>query len=70
MSEIFIPARLKGFPLLTAGKLYDCHLFIWETKKLLDFHGSGNSMRESLKYNHNQINKRFHIKKEKLLANL
>jgi len=46
MSEIFIPARLKGFPLLTAGKLYDCHLFIWETKKLLDFHVSGNSMRE------------------------
>jgi len=31
MSEIFIPARLKGFPLLTAGKLYDCHLFIWES---------------------------------------
>lgn len=46
MSEIFIPARLKGFPLLTAGKLYDCHLFIWETKKLLDFHASSDSMRD------------------------
>lgn len=46
MSEIFSPARLKGFPSLTAGKLYDCHFFIWGAKKLWDFHASSDSMRD------------------------
>lgn len=46
MSEIFSSARLKGFALLTVGKLYDCHFFIWGAKKLLDFHASSDSVRD------------------------
>ncbi len=46
MSEIFSPARLKGFPSLTVGKLHDCHFFIWGAKKLLDFHASSDSVRD------------------------
>lgn len=45
MSEIFSPARLKGFLSITVGKLYNCHFFIWKAKKRLDFHALGDSVR-------------------------
>lgn len=61
MRAIFGPARLKGFPSLTAGNPNNCHFFIFQIQKAFGFNASN---KNGIQNNPNHINKGSNYKEE------